>query len=271
MASHRRRTRHGSAEDAEDEAHVATRRFPSRSTRKEHIDWYRLVPEKHEYDNPNAHRVGIKHPFSMAIAGPTGCGKTQLLLDLIHHLGCFDRIIVFCRLKTEPLYELLRDHYDGDVLVTNDPDELKELNAEEVEEEEVKNPDQTLMVFDDIIAQPTRVQNLILSHFISSRKTNRSCVVLGQSFFKIPRPVRLQCSKVILMKELSPLDVINAATELAPGHVALFRSLYNAATAPSERMGERDKTDKKLHFLFVDLHAPMEKRFRRHLLIKGCR
>jgi len=50
------------------------------------INFYNVIPKKYleEVDNPNEHLHDIKIPFRMCIVAPSGSGKTNFLLNLLH-------------------------------------------------------------------------------------------------------------------------------------------------------------------------------------------
>ena len=50
------------------------------------IDWYKKIPKKYlpKQHNPHFETHHIKLPFRMIIAGNSGSGKTQTLLNIIN-------------------------------------------------------------------------------------------------------------------------------------------------------------------------------------------
>ena len=68
---------------------------------------------------------------------------------------------------------------------------------------------QVLMVFDDVVNYSDKEQNLIKDYYIRGRNINRgvSICYLSQSFFKIPKIIRLQCNYLILLKLGSKRDL----------------------------------------------------------------
>ena len=71
---------------------------------------------------------------------------------------------------------------------------------------DVYNPDkenEILMVFDDMIADMihnTKLNSVVTKLFIRGRKLNISLAFITQSYFKVPKDVRINTTHVFIMK-----------------------------------------------------------------------
>jgi len=69
-----------------------------------------------EAENPNFELHRLKLPFRMCVVAPSGSGKTNFLVNLIHLFskgkGTFADITVITRNKDEPLYTFLSGKSD---------------------------------------------------------------------------------------------------------------------------------------------------------------
>ena len=83
------------------------------------INWYERIPREmlDSADNPNFHIHNLKIPFRMCVVAPSGSGKTNFLVNLIHLFsqgskGTFADICIITRNKDEPLYDFLTTKCD---------------------------------------------------------------------------------------------------------------------------------------------------------------
>ena len=74
---------------------------------------------------------------------------------------------------------------------------------------EMPKDKQILCVFDDVVNYSDREQGIIKEYYIRGRKWGKgiSMCYLSQSFFRIPKIIRLQCNYLILLKLGSKRDL----------------------------------------------------------------
>ena len=149
-------------------------------------------------------------PFRMFIIGPSGAGKTNVLLHLINDLHPIDKIYLYAKDFHEPKYEyLINKREKAGIKSLNDPkafieysdgmdDVLDDFNNYN------KNRDKkVLIVFDDMIADIKYNKNfkrIIKELFYRARKINVSIVFITQSYFRVLNYARLNSTHYILMK-----------------------------------------------------------------------
>jgi hypothetical protein len=147
----------------------------------------------------NKHTLAPRWPFRLLICGNTGCGKTNLLLNLIFKYLYYNKIYVYAKDLTESKYQMLQDFFE-EVEYT-----MKEKTGEEYEiskfsssKDDIVNVDdldkeyQNLIIFDDFVTE--KDQHFIKDLFIRGRKKNCSLIYLTQSYFSTPKDIRLQCN-----------------------------------------------------------------------------
>ena len=151
------------------------------------------------------------HPYRILIIGSSGSGKTNALLNLIEDQPEIDKIYLYAKDPYEDKYQFLINKRDQNVGLKrfNDPkafidysndmhDVYKNINN--------YNPDnekKILIVFDDMITDMinNKKLNLIVTElFIRGRKQNISLVFITQSYFKVPKDVRLNTTHFFIMK-----------------------------------------------------------------------
>ena len=150
------------------------------------------------------------HPYRILIIGGSGSGKTNLLLNLIENQPDIDKIYLYAKDPYEAKYQYLIkicekvgiDHH-------NDPRAYIEYsnNIHDVYKNiNYYNPDKEkkiLIVFDDMISDMIHNKNLdsiVTELFIRGRKLNISLVFITQSYFKVPKVVRLNTTHFFIVK-----------------------------------------------------------------------
>ena len=141
------------------------------------------------------------HPYRILIIDGSGCGKTNVLLNLIESQPDIDKIYLYAKGLYEAKYLYLInirkkvgiDHF-------NDPKAYIEYsnNMHDVYKNiDEYNPDkdnENLIVFDVMIASMinnTKLNSIVTELFIRGRKLNISLVFITQSYFKAPKDDRL--------------------------------------------------------------------------------
>jgi len=160
------------------------------------VNFYEKVPVEmlDRAENPNIKLHGFNLPFRMCVSAPSGSGKSNFLVNLIHLFSCnngtFSDITIVTRNKDEPLYNFLASKCDqiqireGLHNVPNLDKMDKKINH--------------LVCFDDLILQ--KDQSQIVNYYIRARKLNCSVIYLSQSFFDIPSIIRKNCSYMVFLK-----------------------------------------------------------------------
>jgi len=163
----------------------------------------------------------VKDPHTAIFSGPTSCGKTRRVLDLIendyrHH---FDNIIILCStLRWNSTY-LDRDWIWKDDYVF--PIEPRSKLFDWIERlSEMLSGEETLFVVDDMIADETldKKRTALLDLAISGRHRKHSLWLLTQSYTAIPKNLRRQKKQLFLWypSERSDLRLVDEETNLIP-------------------------------------------------------
>ena len=215
------------------------------------INMYEKIP-KHLLDkvnNPNYNLHKLKLPFRMCIVAPSGSGKTNFLINLLHLFSCGDKgtfqtIHIITRNADEPLYKWITTKCPSIIIkegLTNTP-KLDDFDKEE----------NHLVVWDDLVLSKdlSNVEN----YYIRARKLNCSVIFISQSFFKIPKIIRNNCSYMILLKLSGNREVNLILSEFGLGITKEeLLEIYKYATS------------EKFSPLLIDLEEDPDKRFRKGL------
>jgi hypothetical protein len=209
---------------------------------------YERIPKKFldEAENPNFDIHHLKLPFRMCIVAPSGSGKTNFLVNLLQMFcqgkGTFASICIVTRNKDEPLYRWLEEKSDQIVIkegLHNTPrldDMDKDVNH--------------LVVWDDLVL--SKDLSMVEQYYIRARKLNCSVIFISQSYFRIPKVIRNNCSYMVLLKLSGNREVNLILSEFGLGvSKEELMCLYEYATA------------EKFSPLLIDMECDKDHRFRK--------
>jgi hypothetical protein len=169
----------------------------------------------------------------------------------MHDFDTFDKIIILCKNRDEPLYNALADA-------------LPKLEFHEIRSEknkgrnvlvgmpsidEFKTDENNLVIFDDLVGE--KDQSQIEQFYLRCRKRNCSALYLSQSYFRMPIFIRIQLHFLFILKLSSDRDLNRILHEYAIGvdHDELL-AIYQYATR------------ERFHFLTIHISAPLHQRYR---------
>ena len=153
----------------------------------------------------------LDHPYKILIIGGFGSGKTNSLFNVIIHQLDIDRIYLYAKeAKYEAKYQFLINKRESTRLkhlndskafieYSNDMDDI----YKNIEEYNPNKKGKILIVFDDMIADMFSNEKLnatVTKLFIRGRKLNICLVFITQSYFAMPKSIRLNSTHYFLMK-----------------------------------------------------------------------
>jgi ABC-type dipeptide/oligopeptide/nickel transport system ATPase component len=212
------------------------------------INYYTKIP-KHFLDkieNPNFHLHRLKIPMRLCIVAPSGSGKTNFLINLLNLFsqrdGTFNSIYIITRNKDEPLYKWLESVSDR-IIIKEGLENTPPLDKFDKEYNH-------LVVFDDLVLN--KDLSKAEQYYIRARKLNVSVIFISQSYFKIPKVIRNNCSYMVLLKLSGHREVNIILSEFGLGVTKeQLLSIYGYATR------------EKLQPLLIDMEADPHERFRK--------
>ena len=156
----------------------------------------------------------------MIICG-SGSGKTNSLLNLINQQDHIDKIYLYAKDLSEPKYEfLIKKREDAGTKHFSHPNAFIECSNtmddvyENINDYNPNRKRKILIVFDDMIADimtNKKFQAIIKELFIRCRKLNISLVFITQSYFSVPKDVRLNSTHNLIMKINNRKELLNIA------------------------------------------------------------
>ena len=161
----------------------------------------------------------FKHPFTCVVAGPTGCGKTyfvkQLIANIHTHFKPVPERIVWCYGEWQSFYT-----------------ELPQVEFIEGLTFDIKGDRPTLLIIDDLMQETDeRVTQLFTK---GSHHRDTSVVYLVQNLFgknKHHRTISLNAQYIVVFK--NPRDgaqIMHLAKQIYPGHVKYVQEAFLDAT-----------------------------------------
>ena len=137
--------------------------------------------------------------FRLLIAGESGWGKTNTLMHILRKpLVYYDKIYIYSPNLHQEKIQDFKDLMDSisekvgySVLEIDGPEKIKNTN-------EYPSENRKIVVFDDVINAPEKIQKIIANHWTDGRHHGISPIYLSQSYYDTPKKLRLNCSNMIL-------------------------------------------------------------------------
>ena len=150
------------------------------------------------------------HPYRILIIGGSGSEKTSLLLNLIENQPDIDKICLYAKDPYESKYQYVINKRES-VSINHFKDPKAFIDYSNNMHDVYKNIDdynpdkenKILIVFYDMIADMIhnkKLNSIVTKLFIRGRKLNISLVFITQSYFKVPKDVRLNTSYFFIAK-----------------------------------------------------------------------
>ena len=174
--------------------------------------------------------------------GGSGSGKTNASLNLINNQPDIDKIYLYAKDPYEAKYQFLINKRESTGLKHfNDPKAFIEYSNDmhdvykNIDEYNPDKENKILIVFDDMIADMIhnkKLNSIVTELFIRGRKLNISLVFITQSYFKVPKDVRLNTTHFFITlipnKRELPQITINHSSDISTKD---FINIYRKCTA----------------------------------------
>ena len=203
-------------------------------------------------------------PYRKLIIGPSGSGQTNYLLNTIQKdNNIVNKISLYAKDLEEPKYQFLIEKREKVGLKhLNNPTAFIEHSStmddtfENIEDCNKKRKRNVLIIFDDMISHVMsnkKAQQVLKDLFIRCRKLNISLCFLTQSYFSVPKDVRLNCIHYVIFKLNNKRELQNIAiNHSADIDYKDFVNIY------------RNCTKEPYNFLTIDTTQPIDKRFNKN-------
>ena len=182
------------------------------------------------------------HPYRILIIRGSGSGKTNALLNLINNQPDIDKIYLYAKDPHEAQYQFLinkrestgQKHFNDPKAFIEYSNDMEDV-YENIDEYKINKERRILIVFDDMIADMInnkKLNSIVTELFIRGRKLNISLVFITQSYFKVPKDVRLNTTHFFITKipnkrELQQI-ILNHSSDISTKD---FINIYKKCTA----------------------------------------
>jgi hypothetical protein len=196
---------------------------------------HQFVPnEKHR----NVNDLCPQWPARIIIVAPSGGGKTNLVLNLIIKMLLFDRLYVYVKDLEEDKYVfllgLMQELEEKFNELNETEDELVTFSdkGEDIVDVNDLNPKmQNLVIIDDAILD-SKANEKVSELFIRGRKRNSTIIYQTQSYFDMPKIIRLNANYLILLNVNNKRELIEIAKTYACDiDFQEFKKLYEECTS----------------------------------------
>ena len=144
------------------------------------------------------------------IIGGSESGKTNALLNLMKEQGDIDKIYLYAKKLSKPKYGfLIKRSENAGIKHLNDLNAFIESSNtvdhvyKDIDDYNPSIKRNNLIMFDDMVADimtNKKFQAIIKEKFIRCKKLNISLVFITQSYFSVPKEVRLHSTHYLIMK-----------------------------------------------------------------------
>ena len=141
----------------------------------------------------------LDEDFRLLISGQSGCGKTNTVMHILRKpLVYYDKIHFFTPnqhqdkiVDLQKVMKPISKKVGYEVLELHSPEEILDTS-------EYPSNNRKVVVFDDLVNAPDRIQSKIANHWTDGRHHGISPIYLSQSYYDVPQKIRLNCSHMIL-------------------------------------------------------------------------
>ena len=159
--------------------------------------------------------------FRMLICGLSNSGKTNILLRMLYELLEFEKIYLFSKNLHQSKYQALLQDFAERINPNVGYEVIEAPGDEIIPLEELPVDNQKIVVFDDLVCESN--QNSIINYSINGRHRNCCVIYLTQTFYKVPKNIRHNCSHSCIFKFL-PRENKQIADEIGIDHETLNRA-----------------------------------------------
>ena len=202
----------------------------------------------HDYANENKTKHNLKwsyipdHSYKILIIDGSGSGKANALLNLINNHPDIDKIYLYAKDLYEAKYHFLINKREKTRLKQfNDPKAFIDYSndmqdvCKYIDEYNADKERKILIVFVDMIADMInnkKLNSMVTELFIRGRKLNISLAFITQSYFKVPKDVRLDSTQFFITKISNKIElqkiVLNHSSDISSKD---FIKIYKKYTA----------------------------------------
>ena len=180
------------------------------------MEYYIRNIDEYSEDSRQGNEFAPAWPFRLVVSGSSDSGKTTMLMNLLmgnkgikedgeRYILCND-VILISKHPNEPKWGIVRDFYNElaeqgedvsfQVVLLSDIPDVKDFDSSR----------STVVIFEDLMNSPKKVQERIANYFSSGRHSNISSIYVSQRFFVIPKTIRENVNYISLHRGAGSLS-----------------------------------------------------------------
>jgi len=219
------------------------------------MDFYIRDVDEYSKDLRQGNKFAPEWSFRMAVSGSSDSGKTTMIMNLLmgdknikedgeRYILCND-VVLIGKFLHEPKWGIVRDFFNK--LADEGEDvSFRALSPSEIPDVEEFDPNRaTVVVFEDLMNMPKKIQERIADYFSSGRHSNVSSIYVSQRFFLIPKTIRENVTYISLHR--------------GAGNLLDLKRIISPYTEHSESLAPViDDLTLKKEFIVLDLRRPKD-------------
>lgn len=178
-------------------------------------------------------------PFRMVVAGSSDSGKTTMIMNLLmgskkakengeRYILCNDIILIGKHLD-EPKWILVQEFYN-ELAESGEDVSFKSFSSTEIPDvSDFNSSRSSIVIFEDLVNEPKRIQEHIATYFTHGRHSNISPIYVTQRFYAVPKTIRENITYISLHRgggSLSDIKkIISQYTEFSDTYAPIIDNL----------------------------------------------
>jgi hypothetical protein len=164
------------------------------------MDYHTWHVDEYEPKSLQGNKFAPVWPFRMVVSGSSDSGKTTMIMNLLmgnkklkedgeRYILCNDVVLIGKHLH-EPKWVIVKDFYNK-LAEEGEDVSFKTISPSDIPDVEEFDPRRsTVVVFEDLMNMPKKIQERIADYFSSGRHSNISPIYVSQRFFLIYKTIR---------------------------------------------------------------------------------
>ena len=182
--------------------------------------------------------------FKMAVSGSSDSGKTTMLMNLLmgnkgikedgeRYVLCNDLVLI-AKHPNEPKWQIVKDFYNG-LAEEGENVSFQAISPDNIPDLEEFDPNRyTVVVFEDLMNMPKKIQEQIADYFSSGRHSNISPIYVSQRFFAIHKTIRENVNYISLHRGAGSLSDIKRIISQYTEHSDILAPVIDDLTLKKE-------------------------------------
>ena len=191
------------------------------------MEYYIRNIDEYSEDSRQGNEFAPAWIFKMIVSGSSDSGKTTMLMNLLmgnkkikeegeRYILCND-VVLIAKHPNEPKWCIVRDFYN-ELAEEGEDVSFCIIDPENIPDVKDFDPGRyTVVIFEDLMNAPEKIQKRIADYFSSGRHSNISPIYVSQRFFAIPRTIRENVNYISLHRGTGSLpDIKRIISQYTP-------------------------------------------------------